>query len=256
MYPAAPGLRRVLDPLPPALELKLRRWSPRQRRDPLARLLEMMSLPGTLAVDVGAHRGRYTSAMLAGGAQVLAIEANPTLSRRLAAALPDGRGRVISGAAGAEVGEAELRFPPGGRTGEATTMPGAGGRISVQVVRVDDFASGHDMSVIKIDVEGAEFEVLRGAEAAIHRSRPAILMEIERRHTGEAVEDSFDRIRTEFGYHPCLAISSSGVMSIDRFQPEAHQYGIHPSSGAYINNFFFVHGGALRGRSESPRMVG
>lgn len=256
MHTGPLGLRLVLDRLRPGLELKLRRWSPSQRRDPLARLLAMASLPGTLAVDVGAHRGRYTAAMLAGGARVLAIEANPDLSQRLAAAVPGGCGGVIHGAAGARVGQTVLMFPRGGRIGEATTRPSEGRRITVPAVRIDDLISGEEVSVIKIDVEGAELEVLQGARATLRRSRPAIVMEIERRHTGVAVVDSFERIRTEFGYRPCLAISSIGVISIGRFAAETHQYGMSPSRGGYVNNFLFIHDESLPGQPESSTVAG
>ncbi|MGZ8534062.1 MAG: FkbM family methyltransferase [Flavitalea sp.] len=43
---------------------------------------------------------------------------------------------------------------------------------------VHHFISGHSVSIIKIDVEGAELEVLKGLSGFLIKSRPFILMEI------------------------------------------------------------------------------
>jgi hypothetical protein len=50
----------------------------------------------------------------------------------------------------------------------------------VQCVRLDDLAAGEPVGLIKIDVEGAELEVLRGCEAILQRSRPLLYVENDR----------------------------------------------------------------------------
>ncbi len=56
---------------------------------------------------------------------------------------------------------------------------------SVQAVRLDEFAeqSGlKDIALIKIDVEGFEMEVLKGAENVLERSNPILFVEIDDRY--------------------------------------------------------------------------
>ena len=52
---------------------------------------------------------------------------------------------------------------------------------SVPVLRLDD-ADIADVTALKIDVEGAELEVLHGASATLLRWRPSRSIEIEERH--------------------------------------------------------------------------
>lgn len=52
------------------------------------------------------------------------------------------------------------------------------GDIPVQVRRLDDMFSGSKPVLIKIDVEGHEAEVLRGAEALLRKYHPALAIEV------------------------------------------------------------------------------
>ena len=47
--------------------------------------------------------------------------------------------------------------------------------------RLDDLALG-DVGFVKIDVEGHELAVLRGAAETLQRNRPPLLVEAEERH--------------------------------------------------------------------------
>ncbi len=81
---------------------------------------------------------------------------------------------------------------------------GAPGR-PVQVDRLDDFSAEHDLpspDLIKIDVEGYETEVVRGALGLIERHRPALLIELHsaERESGVAISHGFMAILAERGY--------------------------------------------------------
>ena len=55
-----------------------------------------------------------------------------------------------------------------------------GGCATVPLIRVDDLAVT-GVTFIKIDVEGHELPVLRGAERTIRRDRPRLVVEVEAR---------------------------------------------------------------------------
>ena len=54
--------------------------------------------------------------------------------------------------------------------------------IPVQVDKLDNIKLGNNIKFIKIDVEGHEIEVLKGAEKTIKDNLPVLLIEIEKRH--------------------------------------------------------------------------
>jgi hypothetical protein len=54
-------------------------------------------------------------------------------------------------------------------------------RFTVPMRRLDDFAFA-DVTAIKLDAEGAEYEILRGARETLLRCRPVLTLEVEERH--------------------------------------------------------------------------
>jgi hypothetical protein len=80
----------------------------------------------------------------------------------------------------------------------------AGSTEEVESRPLDDVLAelGRTPDAIKCDVEGAELDVLRGAQATLERDRPLVMLEIDQRwaarygHTGEQVA----RFLTERGY--------------------------------------------------------
>lgn len=161
--------------------------------------------PGGVFVDVGAYFGWYALnvARQRPGARVFALEPVPASQARLEenrARNRLGNVRLIRAAVGADEGEAEMALPPGANGGSAHLAAGGDGdRVSVAVTTLDTFAAAWAltrMDAVKIDVEGAELEVLRGAEATLRRFRPVLLMEMnpsalaERGGTPEALLDA------------------------------------------------------------------
>jgi hypothetical protein len=54
-------------------------------------------------------------------------------------------------------------------------------RFAVPLLRLDGLGIG-DLTAMKVDAEGAEYEVLRGARETLLRCRPVLTLEIEERH--------------------------------------------------------------------------
>jgi FkbM family methyltransferase len=146
--------------------------------------------PGDTFIDAGANAG-YFSAMAASlvgpRGQVHAFEPNPRVSRLLERSVELNRFherlRVNQLALTDRAGSVQLWCRPDGKaTDDATTLRHAD-RIPVQVesTTLDAYcqASGiGTIRLIKIDVEGAELEVLRGASHVLSAIRPdAIVIE-------------------------------------------------------------------------------
>jgi FkbM family methyltransferase len=169
----------------------------------LARLIDS----GDTVIDAGANVGYMT--VLAGTAagragRVLAFEPHPELFEVLQrnAAYASRFGCAIEArqvALGERQGLASLRIPASfaGNDGLATLVDGpAAGSVPVTVERLDDVVDG-PVSVMKLDVEGSEASVLRGAHRLLtgHRLRHIVFEE------HDAGRSEVVRMLTDAGYH-------------------------------------------------------
>ncbi|MBW1600972.1 FkbM family methyltransferase [Streptomyces sp. JJ66] len=149
----------------------------------LRRLADFCPRGGT-AVDIGGWYGPWTRRLARRADRVVTVEPVPGLARALRATTP-GNVRVVGAAAGEHDGTATLWLPPGG-TGERGVSSlvrrdqvHATG-LEVPCVSVDGLGLT-DVRLVKIDVDGHEAAVLRGAEATLRRWRPALFVELETR---------------------------------------------------------------------------
>jgi FkbM family methyltransferase len=150
-------------------------------------------------VDVGANQGLYTliAARHMPGGQVIAFEpliAEAEKLRRNLAVNRYGNVRVEEKALGAFEGDADMFMCLGGMSGYSSLRPPADDvpvdsvLVSVRVSTLDQYVlSGHlsSLDLVKIDVEGGELEVLRGAARAIDRYQPVFMIEVEDRRTNQ-----------------------------------------------------------------------
>jgi FkbM family methyltransferase len=153
------------------------------------------------AIDVGANVGYHTLRMarqVGPLGQVIAIEPAPRAGARLRRnlALNDSMNVAIVVAAlgDHDVETAELRlqssYPLSGR--------GAAEPVRVRIARLDSLVLEQGVSrvdLIKIDVDGQEAKVLRGALETLRRFRPPVLFEL----TPSVVEAGGDSIEELFG---------------------------------------------------------
>ena len=147
--------------------------------------------PGDVCFDVGAFRGYTAGVMaLAGASKVLAFEPAPANQRAvgrvigLNSTLPIG---LVEAAVGAEEGaikitiheDASMNFVGGDDSGRPT--------VEAKLVTIDaEMARGAGApAVMKIDVEGAEASVLRGASKALAGSVREIFVELHHKQAAD-----------------------------------------------------------------------
>jgi FkbM family methyltransferase len=153
---------------------------------------------GDTVWDVGANVGVFAVAAAAAAGPtggVVAFEADVDMAALLVRSVAERRGRgaevvVIPAAVSDHSGS--VRFAISGYRTAASSIEGFGrfqdpGRVRVcPCWKIDDLMSWHGTpTVVKIDVEGAENLVLRGATGAVRSGRPVILCECSGGETGE-----------------------------------------------------------------------
>ncbi|MDX0716802.1 FkbM family methyltransferase [Sinorhizobium medicae] len=135
--------------------------------------------PGDLVLDIGANIGNHSLYLAAVYAcDVIAFEPNAHLANSLVQSAKfndlDARIKVIAKGVGAEPGLASFSASRPENLGAQSLVQGHG---DIPVVRLDDQNLEKQVKLIKIDVEGMELAVLRGAEGLIARDRPVLYVE-------------------------------------------------------------------------------
>jgi FkbM family methyltransferase len=166
-----------------------------------SRYLSGRARTGTTAIDVGANVGLFTVPLaraVGSGGRVVAIEPDAENVGRLEANLRLNRLEnvlVERVAAGERDGEIELQVaddPAYHSTVEVHDGRGVGRAVCVPVARLDTIwtrLGRPRVSVIKVDVEGGELAVLRGAETLLRETRPALLLEAHQRERRRALTE-------------------------------------------------------------------
>lgn len=227
----------ILRWLPDGVVHALRKaWYPRvvarfdEGRWPLSRIARQLVKQGDCVVDAGANIG-YVTAMLArwvgSNGKVLSFEPVPEtfdLLRHNVEYLRLTQVSLFNCALSSSAGEAEMNVPRYAAGYEnpyeariVGNSPGerAGRRVRVTLQRLDDALAGlaEQPAFLKIDVEGHELDVLRGAMGVIRRCHPAMVIEI-----GED-RDRAGELRRLLGEHGYLAFRL-GREGLIRLAPE------------------------------------
>ena len=142
--------------------------------------------PGDVVFDVGANLGAYTllfAQWVGATGRVFAFEPAPQshdgLTRLLAANGVSSRVSVTQAAVSSIEGSAA--FLADGLDGASRIVSGGPGTLTVPTVTIDDMCrrEGIKPRLIKIDAEGAELEILRGARQTIAAGGTALRVYVE-----------------------------------------------------------------------------
>jgi FkbM family methyltransferase len=140
-----------------------------------------LAVPGKLCLDIGANFGVIGQALEANGFDVEYFEPQPDIVQHVLS--KNVRGQIHNKALGAEAGSATMpKILFGSRANYGGMGVGARselGTIDVELATLDSFAY-QNVGLMKIDVEGFEENVLRGAHETIMRCRPTMYIEDDR----------------------------------------------------------------------------
>lgn len=152
-------------------------------------------VPRRAAIDIGANKGTISCLLLKYCSKLVAFEPNPVLFRNLSAAI--GRDATVINKAVSDNGGPLMFYIPKRPDGAlqpnmGSLRPGEGETTGHAEIRVEgttiDQENIADVGFIKIDTEGTELDVIRGAMRTIERDRPVLMVEINDKTTAEARE--------------------------------------------------------------------
>jgi FkbM family methyltransferase len=186
-----------------------KRWFEARQIDDLRRLVRS----DTSVIDVGANIGFFTlrfADWVSGTGRVIALEPDPDNFLQLQRIVArSGRSEVVDlfeGAAAETRGTSYLvrnpYHPADHRLGEHG--------VPISAYTLDDLLAERGwppVSLIKIDVQGAEVRVLKGAKETLRRLHPALYIEID------------DRALAEGGFSATQLVADLSALGYDMFDP-------------------------------------
>jgi FkbM family methyltransferase len=238
----------------PRLRYLYRAYRYRYRVDPAEiRFMCARLRPGELAVDVGCFKGAYTYWMrrcVGAAGSVVAFEPQPRqveYLRQMVAAMKWKNVSIEAAGVSNVVGQLELLRPASGHEATFVVRKAESAeckRIAVPVTTLDAHFATHGGSpaLIKIDVEGHEFEVLQGARETLVAHRPTLVVECETRHRPDGDVRPVCEFLVSLGYEATF-FAGRRRRPLAEFDPAGHQR-INPDGTlpvGYANNFAFEH---------------
>jgi FkbM family methyltransferase len=196
--------------------------------EPRAKLFSLAH-QGATVIDVGANVGECTlnfARHVGTKGSVLALEPDPVVRAKLqrnVALNPFANIEIVPLALGAEPGRLELStVAPSNRGGNRILERPVGEHVTVQVVPLDQMLEERPVArvdLIKIDVEGFELNVLKGAKRTIERFRPTLFVEVSDgnlRASGTSARELVQLMK-DHGYRLRHAEDDSAVSPDDSF---------------------------------------
>jgi FkbM family methyltransferase len=169
------------------------------------KLVKNFITPETDSIDIGVYRGVYSYEMAKYSKFVHAFEPNPIIFKDIEINLK----KIIKNikfynfALSNKEGLVSLKVPIRNKNYNKKNYEEyfQMGRASIHTDNIMNEIETFEnkISFIKIDVEGHEFEVIKGAENTIKKNKPVLLVEIVEKHTQTKVSDTLDYINS-LGY--------------------------------------------------------
>jgi FkbM family methyltransferase len=177
-------------------------WEPH-----LARVLRSRMSRGMHCIDAGAHHGWYSlflASMVGPDGRVYAFEPDSRAFAKLEqnVALNDhpSQLQIFQAALGSASGTTTLKTDDD----SLNTAVSESGTVIVPATTIDNYRTvGRPVDIIKLDIEGSEWDALRGAEETLYRDRPMLQVEINPRTAharGWEPRDMLTWLQERYGY--------------------------------------------------------
>jgi len=193
------------------------------------RALYSLVRPGQVVLDVGSNVGEVLlnfGRLVGPTGQVCGFEINPRTYQRCLhniALNPFTNVRVFALGLGAEEGSLLLGTPNSRNSGEDRIVEGAGKTgTAVLVTTLDAFVEAQNIErvdLVKIDVEGFEMNVLRGAQRTLQRFHPRLFIELVDKHLRRQDSSAQELVALleRLGYAVTHAEENRAITSRDSF---------------------------------------
>ena len=142
----------------------------------------------TVAIDVGAYKGEFFRPYLRANLldHLILFEPHAENAAALYKCLNDPRISVEVCAVADKSGRADFYFGEDAAIGSLLLpdgpIPAASQKKNVPIVSIDEYADRHGLTgtvnYLKVDVQGADLLVLKGAETMLSQSRPILIVEL------------------------------------------------------------------------------
>lgn len=197
-----------------------------------------------MSLDIGANLGLFTYFMSRSSKKVYAFEPNPYPLKHLKYVV-DRNVEIVPIAIGNKDGTEKLRIP---KTRKGWTSNGAsiakidireGIEYSVEIRKIDTL-NIQNIGLIKIDVEGFELDVLKGAINTIKNQKPNLIIENEIVHNQNP--DEIFRFMSDIGYKIFYVNNKLQLVEKEEsFDFKKNQTDPQNKNYNYIQNFIFIH---------------
>lgn len=160
---------------------------------------------GDVAVDAGASTGQWTLLLASRFRWVIAIEPHPVSAARLRRKVP-ANVDVIAKALWFRETTIPLVTYPDKRVCRVTdhdllySIGHGDGSIPVPAINLDAF-NLPALDFLKLDIEGAEWDAIRGGLNTITRFRPAMLIELHSKEAQHKIEQCLEALGYKWQYH-------------------------------------------------------
>lgn len=200
-------------------------------------------------IDIGTNKGiyLYQAEKVVKTGKIYGFEPNKSLVNYIKPLFP--QVKLFTYAVSSQTGTSVLNIPRKGNGLQDTrasleAMGDEVEKIEIQTITLDDWSKKENVSkidLIKIDVEGHEFDSIKGCENILKTIKPIFIIEIELRHAHYPINEIFDFI-INFGYE---------VFYFDRKTLKTVPFDYHQMAdfqkdeylndfNRYINNFIFI----------------
>ena len=145
------------------------------QREKILDFLKKNNCPFKHCLDIGSHIGLWSKPLLDHFKRITAFEPVPILYECYEKNIQDDRVTLYKLALGSKKGKINLKF---NHTDTGGTHVSPDGNTEVYIDMLDNFNLGK-VDYIKMDVEGYEFEVLKGATTLLAKQSPILHLELK-----------------------------------------------------------------------------